>query len=152
MMKKKNEVFEPKIIAFACRWCGVGKNEINAIEDFPNFKLIKLMCSGRINTSLILKTFEKGADGVMAFGCPEGKCHYNFGNRNAIEEYKIIKEMMDLLGIESKRFILELDFFSEDGKLDSVVNEFVKGVKKLGPSPICTSKEKVKTQEMKVRN
>lgn len=135
-MEKKHEGFKPKIIAFACHWCGVGKNEINAIEDFPDFRLIKLMCSGRINTSLILRTFEKGADGVIVFGCPEDKCHYNFGNRNAEEESQIIKEMIKLLGMEQERFILELDFFSEDDKLDSVVNGFVEGIKKLGPSPI----------------
>lgn len=138
-MKKKKEGFKPKIIAFACHWCGVGQNEINAIEDFPDFKLIKLMCSGRINTPLVLKTFEKGADGVMVFGCPEGKCHYNFGNLSALEESRTIKEMIEILGIEQERFKLKLDFFSEDGKLDSVVSEFVEGVKKLGPSPIHIS-------------
>lgn len=132
-MKKKKERFNPKIVAFSCHWCGVGKNEINAIDDFPNFKLIKLMCSGRMSPGLILKTFEKGADGVIVFGCPEGKCHYNSGNKNAIEESKIIRSMMELLGLEKERFRLELDFFGEDGKLDSVVNEFVKGVKTLGP-------------------
>lgn len=135
-MEKKHEGFKPKIIAFACHWCGVGKNEINAIEDFPDFRLIKLMCSGRINTSLILRTFEKGADGVIVFGCPEDKCHYNFGNLSAIEEYKTIKAMIKLLGIEPERLRLELDFFSEDDRLDSVVNDFVEGIKNLGPGPV----------------
>ena len=133
--------FKPKVIAFACHWCGVGKNEINAVEDFPDFKLIKLMCSGRINTALILKAFEKGADGVIAFGCPEGKCHYNFGSSNAAQEYKTAKALIELLGIKPERLRLELDFFSENGKLEKVMGEFVQGIKKIGPSPLGTFNE-----------
>lgn len=140
-MSKDMKDFKPKVVAFACHWCGVGKNEINAVEDFPNFKLIKLMCSGRINSALILKAFEIGADGVIAFGCPEGKCHYNFGNRNAAEEYKIAQSLIHLLGIEQERLRLELDFFSEDGRLDSVINEFIGGIKKIGPSPLLVLNE-----------
>jgi F420-non-reducing hydrogenase iron-sulfur subunit len=140
-MSENKKDFKPKVIAFACHWCGVGKNEINAVEDFPNFKLIKLMCSGRITTGLILKAFEKGADGVIAFGCPEGKCHYNFGSSNAAQEYKTAKSLIELLGIEPERLRLELDFFSENGKLERVINEFVQGVKKVGPSPLRTSNE-----------
>ena len=139
-MKKK--AFEPKVVAFACHWCGVGKNEINAVEDFPNFKLIKLMCSGRINSALILKAYEKGADGVIAFGCPEGKCHYNFGSKSAAQEYEVAQSLIKLLGIEPQRLRLELDFFSEDGKLDSVINEFVGGIKKIGPNPLWIKEEK----------
>lgn len=141
-MNKTKKDFKPKVVAFACHWCGVGKNEINAVEDFPDFKLIKLMCSGRINSALILKAFEKGADGVIAFGCPEGKCHYNFGNRNAEEECRIAQSFCHLLGIEAERLKLELDFFSEDGKLNSVIDEFVGGIKKIGPSSLWTSHEK----------
>ena len=137
-MNKDNKDFKPKVVAFACHWCGVGKNEINAVEDFPDFKLIKLMCSGRINSALILKAFEKGADGVIAFGCPEGKCHYNFGNRNAMEEYTIAQSLCRLLGIEPERLKLELDFLSEDGKIDSVINEFIGDIKKIGPSSLWT--------------
>lgn len=140
-MSENKKDFKPRVIAFACHWCGVGKNEINAVEDFPNFKLIKLMCSGRITTGLILKAFEKGADGVIAFGCPEGKCHYNFGSSNAAQEYKIAKSLIELLGIEPERLRLELDFFTENGKLDKVINEFVQGVKKVGPSPFRISNE-----------
>jgi F420-non-reducing hydrogenase iron-sulfur subunit len=135
-MTKDQKDFKPRVVAFACHWCGVGKNEINAVEDFPDFRLIKLMCSGRINSALILKALQKGADGVIAFGCAEGKCHYNFGNKNAAEEYKIAQSLIHLLGIEPQRLRLELDFFSEDGKLDSVIKEFVDGLKKIGPSPL----------------
>jgi F420-non-reducing hydrogenase iron-sulfur subunit len=131
--------YKPKIIAFACHWCGVGKNEITAVEDFSDFKLIKLMCSGRVNSSLVLKTFSKGADGIIVFGCEKGKCHYNFGNENAIKESETIVKMMELLGIESERFRLELGFFNEKEKLNSVVKEFVKGLKKLGPGPMAVS-------------
>jgi coenzyme F420-reducing hydrogenase delta subunit len=140
-MNENRKDFKPKVIAFACHWCGVGKNEINAVEDFPDFKLIKLMCSGRINTALILKAFERGADGVIAFGCPEGKCHYNFGSRHAAREYEIARSLIGLLGIEPERLKLELDFFSENGRLDRVINDFVEGIRKAGPSPLWASNE-----------
>jgi F420-non-reducing hydrogenase iron-sulfur subunit len=143
-MTESKKDFKPKVIAFACHWCGVGKNEISAVEDFPDFKLIKLMCSGRINAALILKAFEKGADGVIAFGCPEGKCHYNFGSSNAAREYQTAKSLIDLLGIEPERLRLELDFFSEDGKLDRVIKEFVQGIKGVGPSPLSASNQRDK--------
>lgn len=142
MKKEKMKSYKPKIIAFACHWCGVGKNEITAVEDFPDFKLIKLMCSGRVNSSLILKTFAKGADGVIVFGCEKGKCHYNFGNESAIKESETIAEMMYILGIEPERLSLELGFFSEKDKLDYVVKKFVKGLKKLDPGPMAVASSK----------
>jgi len=137
-MNQKKE-FEPKVIAFACHWCGVGRNEINPVEDFSNFKLVKLLCSGRINTALILKAFEKGADGVVVFGCPEGKCHYNFGNKNAIKECELSKSLLDLLGVNAKRLKVELGFLNENGKLDEVMDEFIEDIKKLGPNPLRVS-------------
>ncbi|KPL03157.1 MAG: hypothetical protein AMJ90_03745 [candidate division Zixibacteria bacterium SM23_73_2] len=128
--------FQPKIIAFACHWCGIGRNEINPVEEFPKFKLIKLLCTGRISSALLLKTFEKGADGVVVFGCPEGKCHYNFGNKNAIKECKLSQSMLDLLGMNGKRLRSEFDFFDQDGGLDEIMDEFVQNVKELGPNPL----------------
>jgi coenzyme F420-reducing hydrogenase delta subunit len=124
------------IIAFGCYWCGAGENDINAIEDFNNYKLIKLMCSGRINTALILQTFERGADGVVVFGCAEGKCHYQEGNLNALDQQKTIKALLIMLGIEPQRFKVELDDFSKNGTRDQVMAAFLKEVKGFGPSPI----------------
>jgi len=138
MRKKMNhkQEFKPKIVAFACHWCGVGRNEINPVEDFPGFKLVKLLCTGRISAALILKTFERGADGVMIFGCPEGKCHYNFGNKNVIKECELTEPLLDLLGVNATRLKLELDFFDQDGRLDAVMDEFVQDVRRLGPNPL----------------
>ncbi|TET19098.1 MAG: hydrogenase iron-sulfur subunit [Candidatus Cloacimonadota bacterium] len=137
----KKKQFKPKVLAFTCLWCGVGKNETNPVEVFSDFKLIKLMCSGRINTALALQTFEKGADGIIVFGCPEGKCHYCIGNQNALEEKKTIKEMLTILGIKPERFKLALDDFREDNKFESEISKFVKEIRRLGPSPISITEK-----------
>jgi coenzyme F420-reducing hydrogenase delta subunit len=134
--KKKKKEEKPHIIAFGCYWCGAGENDIQAIEDFGDYKLIKLMCSGRINTALVLQTFERGADGVVVFGCAEGKCHYQEGNLNALEQEKIITSLLAMLGIEPQRFRVELDDFSKDGKRDLLMKGFLKEIKGFGPSPI----------------
>jgi F420-non-reducing hydrogenase iron-sulfur subunit len=133
--KKKEEKLH--IIAFGCYWCGAGENDIQAIEDFGDYKLIKLMCSGRINTALVLQTFERGADGIVVFGCAEGKCHYQDGNLNALEQEKIIKEILTMLGIEPQRFKVELNDFSKNGKRDLFMKDFVREIKRCGPSPIA---------------
>ena len=134
--KKKKQGNKLNIIAFGCYWCGAGKNDIIAIEDFGSYKLIKLMCSGRINTALVLQTFERGADGVVVFGCTEGKCHYQEGNLSALEQQTTIKAILTMLGIEPQRFRMELDDFSTDGKRDGVMSAFLKEMKGLGPSPV----------------
>ncbi|TES90185.1 MAG: hydrogenase iron-sulfur subunit [Candidatus Cloacimonadota bacterium] len=138
---KKEKRFKPNVIAFACLWCGVGKNELNPVEVFSDFNLIKLMCSGRLNTALVLQTFEKGADGVVVFGCPEGKCHYSTGNQNALEEQKTIKAILTLLGMKPERFKLKLDDFSEDDKFDEAIEKFIKGLRGFGPSPISITEK-----------
>lgn len=138
---KKKKQYKPKVIAFTCLWCGAGKNEMTPVEKFSEFTLIKLMCSGRINTALALQTFEKGADGIIVFGCPEGKCHYCIGNQNALDEQKTIKEMLTLLGMNPKRFTLLLDDFSEEKRFDSSVGEFLKEIRGLGRSPLTINEK-----------
>lgn len=138
--KKKKQETQLNIIAFGCYWCGAGKDDINAVDDFGDYKLIKLLCSGRINTALVLQTFEKGADGIMVFGCAKGKCHYQEGNLSALEQQTTIRALLSMLGIEPERFRIELDDFSKDGKRESVMNTFTKELKRLGPSPINAAK------------
>lgn len=134
--KKDKKGRKLNIIAFGCYWCGAGENDIRRIEDFGNYQLIKLMCSGRINAALVLQTFERGADGVLVFGCAEGKCHYQEGNMNALEQEKTIRQILAILGIEPQRFRVVLDDFGSNGKRDLVMRDFSKEIGDLGPSPI----------------
>ena len=124
---------ELNIIAFGCYWCGAGENDLSAAEDFGNYTLIKLLCAGRINTALILRAFEKGADGVVVLGCPEGKCHYQEGNMNALAQEKVIKPILKMLGIEPERFRIALDDLSKDGKRDKIMRAFLEEMKGYGP-------------------
>jgi F420-non-reducing hydrogenase iron-sulfur subunit len=143
------ETKKPNIIAFGCYWCGAGENDLQQIEHGSGYKLIKLMCSGRINTALVLQTFERGADGVIVFGCSEGKCHYQEGNLNALEQQKTIRAILTMLGIEPQRFRVGLDDFSKDGKRNQIMSAFLNEIRGYGPTPVNREANPQKGNEKK---
>ena len=130
--------WEPSIVVFACNWCsyaGADTAGVSKIQHEPYFRIIRVMCSGRIEPAFVLKAFEKGADGVMVSGCHFGDCHYMFGNYRAVEQFEKTKKMISLLGIEQERLRLEWISAAEGQKFARVINEFTDQVRKLGPSP-----------------
>lgn len=65
------EPFHPRIIAFACNWCAYSAADLAGVSRMqypPNLRIIRVMCSGRVNPNFILKAFERGADGVLVAG------------------------------------------------------------------------------------
>ncbi len=131
--------FEPRIVAFACNWCsyaGADLAGVSRLQYPPNIRTIRVMCSGRISPGLILKAFEKGADGVFVSGCHIGDCHYSFGNRRAEHQVEKARKLISLLGIEPERLKLEWISATEGEKFASSVTEFVERIRKLGRSPI----------------
>ncbi len=119
--------FEPKVIVFCCNWCSYAGADLagtSRLKIKPNFRVIRTMCSGRVEPSFIFHAFAKGADGVMIAGCHPGDCHYSSGN---------YKAMLPQLGIESDRLRLEWISASEGVKFRSTVNEFIDEVTELGP-------------------
>ena len=99
----------------------------------PYFRVIRTMCSGRIEPTFVLHAFAQGADGVMLAGCHPGDCHYNSGNYKTRRRVMLLKNTLPQLGIESKRLRLEWISASEAPKFRSTVNEFIDEVIKLGP-------------------
>lgn len=136
--------FEPKIVVFACNWCsyaGADTAGVSRIQHQPNFRMIRVMCSGRIQPAFVLRAFEKGADGVLVSGCHFGDCHYIFGNERAAEQFAKTMNMVKLLGIEEGRLRLEWISAAEGARFAQVINEFTDQVRKLGASPFSKTAE-----------
>ena len=127
---------KPKIIAFCCNWCsyaGADAAGTARLQIKPHFRVIRTMCSSRIDPELILESFKKGAWGVLVAGCHPGDCHYVNGNYKTQRRIALLKKLLEELGIESKRVRLEWISANEGGKFQKVVNEFVDEIAALGP-------------------
>jgi F420-non-reducing hydrogenase iron-sulfur subunit len=128
--------FEPNIVAFVCNWCtytGADLAGTSRIVMAPNVRIIRLPCTGRIDTLFILKAFERGADGVIVSGCHPADCHYTAGNYHARRRFAVFRELMDFVGIDPKRVTFSWVSASEGNKWAEVVNSTTKQVRQLGP-------------------
>ncbi len=128
--------FEPKILAFCCNWCSYAGADLagtSRIQYAPNVRVIRVMCSGRVDPTFILKAFEKGIDGVLVLGCHPGDCHYIAGNYKAARRMPLLRKMLEQLGIEPERLRLDWVSAAEGDKFASVINEMTDTIKKLGP-------------------
>lgn len=131
--------WQPRLIVFACNWCsyaGADTAGVSRVQQQPHFRVIRVMCSGRIEPGFVLRAFEKGADGVLVSGCHLGDCHYVFGNERALEQFEKTRRVLALLGLEAGRLRLEWISAAEGGRFAQVVNEFTEQVRRLGPSPL----------------
>jgi len=132
-------VWNPHIVVFACNWCsyaGADTAGVSRIQHQPHFRMIRVMCSGRIQPGFVLRAFEKGADGVLVSGCHFGDCHYVFGNERAVEQFEKTRKVVQLLGLEDGRLRLEWISAAEGVRFAEVINEFTDQVRGLGPSPL----------------
>lgn len=130
--------FEPKIIGFLCNWCsyaGADLTGVSRIQYPTNLRIIRVMCSGRVDPALPLTFLAEGADGVMITGCHIGDCHYIDGNIYAKRKYNLLKKLLTKTGIEPERVILEWVSASEGQRFADIVTDFTTQIKKLGPTP-----------------
>ncbi|MBN2245378.1 MAG: hydrogenase iron-sulfur subunit [Candidatus Aminicenantes bacterium] len=128
--------FEPKIVAFVCNWCSYGGADIAGSKRLQvpfNVKLIRVMCSGRVDPEFVLEAFRSGADGVMILGCHPNDCHYIEGNYNALKRYSILKPLLDQFNIEQDRLYLDWVSASEGEKFARVTKEMNERIARLGP-------------------
>lgn len=129
--------FEPKIVAFCCNWCSYAGADLagtSRIQYSPNIRVIRVMCSGRVDPLFVLKALSIGADGVLILGCHPGDCHYIEGNYKTLRRIPLLKKMLKQLGIEEERVRLEWISASEGAKFAEVANNFTQTIKNLGPS------------------
>jgi F420-non-reducing hydrogenase iron-sulfur subunit len=128
--------FEPKIVAFFCNWCTYLAADLagtSRMKYAPNTRVIRVMCSGRVDPQFILESFARGADGVLIGGCHPGDCHYQEGNYKALRRFYLLKKMVKDMGIEDDRLRLEWISAAEGERVRSVVNDMVEKVRTLGP-------------------
>jgi F420-non-reducing hydrogenase iron-sulfur subunit len=133
----------PNIVAFLCNWCGYAGADLAGVSRFqypPSIRIIRVMCSGRVDPVFILRAFENGADGVLVCGCHINDCHYISGNLKAEKRVEKTKHLLKTIGINPDRLRLEWVSAGEGAKFSAVVTEFTNFLEKLGP--IESKKEK----------
>lgn len=134
---KPESDFEPVILAFSCNWCSYTSADLAGVNRFfypSNVRIIRFMCSGRIEPDFIMHAFENGADGVIVSGCKLGECHYISGNEKAQKRLEMTGKLLDLLGLGAERLDSIWISAAEGAKFASYMNEFVDKVRELGPA------------------
>ena len=135
--------FEPKIVGFLCNWCSYAGADLAGVSriSYPtNIRIIRLMCSGRVDPVIVLEILANGADGVMVMGCHPGDCHYIEGNLQTERKIKMLKKLIAETGLGPERLRLEWVSASEGGRFADTVKEFTDQIKALGPSPLSGEK------------
>jgi F420-non-reducing hydrogenase iron-sulfur subunit len=136
--------FEPKIIGFLCNWCsytGADLAGVSRIKSAPNVRILRTMCSGRVDPAFILKAFQLGADGVIVMGCHLGDCHYQEGNYKTIRRLPFLKRLVKDFGIDPRRLRLEWVSASEGDRFAKIVNEMTEEIRTLGPLKLSVHEE-----------
>jgi len=133
--------FEPKIVGFLCNWCsytGADLAGTSRIHYAPNVRVIRVMCSARIDPTFVLKALTHGADGVLICGCHPGDCHYSEGNYKMMRRYPLLKRLLADYGIEEERVRLDWVSASEGQRFADIVNDMTERVRALGPCKVKT--------------
>ncbi|TXT60159.1 MAG: F420-non-reducing hydrogenase vhc iron-sulfur subunit D [Promethearchaeota archaeon] len=135
--KQELENFEPKLLVFCCNWCSYAGADLAGVSRFqypPNIRIIRVMCSGRVDPAFVLKALKDGADGILITGCHIGDCHYISGNEYSKERFGRLHEIViKQLGINPKRVRLEWVSASEGKRWAELITEFTEEIKELGP-------------------
>jgi len=130
------EAFEPVIVGFTCNWCSYRAADLAGtarIKYPPNIRLIRLMCSGRLDPTFVFKAFSSGADGVLITGCHPGECHYVEQNYKAMRRFLLLQRTLAQFGIEPRRVRLVWASAAEGHRLAEEITKMVEEVRQLGP-------------------
>lgn len=129
--------FEPRVVGFLCNWCSYAGADLAGVSRFqypPNIRIVRVMCSGRVDPLLIVEALIQGADGVFIGGCHPGDCHYINGNLQASYKIGLTEKILELAGIDPRRVQLEWVSASEGQRFADLVRDFTGVLQKLGPS------------------
>ena len=133
------EDFEPRIVAFLCNWCTYTGADLagTSRQQYPtNVRIIRLMCTGAVDTIYVLKALIEGADGVLIGGCHPGDCHYQDGNFKARRRVAILKKILNRFGYDQERLWLRWISASEGKLFADTVAQMVEALKSKGPNPL----------------
>ncbi|MHC4224990.1 MAG: hydrogenase iron-sulfur subunit [Planctomycetota bacterium] len=133
-MSDKN--FEPKVVGFLCNWCSYRAADLAGTartKYAPNVRIIRVMCSGRVDPSFVLKALSLGADGVLLAGCHPGECHYLEQNYKAMRRYAMLSHTLKAMGVEEGRVQLVWASAAEGPQLAAAIDKMVEKIRDLGP-------------------
>jgi len=125
----------PRIVAFFCTWCTYTAADLAGVSRLryaPNVRVIRLMCSGRVDPQFVLEALARGADGVLIGGCHPGDCHYAEGNYKMLRRFQLLQRVLGEMGIERRRVRLEWISAAEGEKVRTVINEMTDEIRALG--------------------
>ena len=128
--------FEPKIVGFLCNWCsyaGADKAGAAQLPCPPNLRIVRVMCSGRVDPQFVLHAYQNGADGVLILACHPGDCHYKEGNFRAVQRHRLLLRLLREFGIGEERCRFDYVSAGEGEKFVAVVAEMVNTLKRMGP-------------------
>lgn len=128
--------WQPRIVAFFCSWCTYTAADLAGVSRLkyaPNIRIIRLMCSGRVDPQFVLEALARGADGVLIGGCHPGDCHYAEGNFKTLRRYQMLRRVLRAMGISEERIRLEWISASEGERVRMVINDLVERIRILGP-------------------
>ena len=128
--------FQPKILGFLCNWCSYAGADLAGVSRFqypPTIRIIRVMCSGRVDPTFVVRAFLRGVDGVMVLGCHPGDCHYTTGNYYARNRMEVARRVLGLAGVNTDRLALDWVSAGEGQRFATLVIEFTEQVRVLGP-------------------
>ena len=137
--------FKPTIVSFLCNWCsytGADLAGTSRMKYSPNVRVIRVMCSGRVDPTFVLSAFQEGADGVLICGCHPGDCHYHEGNYKCLRRYHLLQKYLQQMGINKDRLKLAWISASEGKQFAELANEMSETITALGP---CEIKKSIET-------
>ncbi|MCD6289525.1 MAG: hydrogenase iron-sulfur subunit [Anaerolineae bacterium] len=131
-----DNAYEPVIVGFLCNWCSYRAADLagtSRLHYAPNMRVVRVMCSARVDPQFVLKALREGADGVLIAGCHPGECHYVEGNIKTLRRYELLKHMLTQFGIEPERVQLVWASASEGNVLAKAVDRMTEQLRALGP-------------------
>jgi F420-non-reducing hydrogenase iron-sulfur subunit len=144
-MSETETTFEPKIVGFLCNWCSYAGADLAGISrmQYPtNVRIIRVMCSGRVDPAFVLEAFKGGADGVLIAGCHlPSDCHYISGNFKAQRRITLLRKVLTQFGLEPERLRIEWISASEGDRFAKTMKEITEQIRKLGPNPLKNREE-----------
>jgi F420-non-reducing hydrogenase iron-sulfur subunit len=137
--KEEDDDFVPKIIVFCCNWCsyaGADLAGVSRLQMPPHFRVIRVMCSARVDPEFVLRAIQKGADGVLVAGCHPADCHYIGGNYRTRRRIALLRMLLQQFGYDPDRLRLEWISAGEGEKFQKTMVEFTKTIEDIGRSPM----------------
>jgi len=130
------EGFEPVILGFLCNWCSYAGADLAGVSRFqypPNVRVMRVMCSARVDPTFVLEAFTQGLDGVLVFGCHPGDCHYMTGNYQTERRMVMTQKILREVGLSPERLLVDWVSAAEGERFASLVSKFTEKIRELGP-------------------